>query len=437
MNPYEFIHQLTWEDLPGAVQGQARRCLLDTLGSAIAGRKTEMSRITHDLAALAFGGSGAWLWQDGRQVSPPGAALANAMTIDSFDIHDGHKLVKGHAGAAVVPALFATLKSDAGSTISGKELLTSLVVGYEIALRAGIALHATACDYHTSGAWNALGCAAVTSRRLRLPPAQIREALGIAEYFGPRSQMMRDIEFPTMVKDGSGWGAMTGVSAGLLAAGGFTGAPAVTVEGAEVAETWADLGSRWRILETYFKPYAVCRWAQPAIAAALGLVEGHRLEARQIQRIIVHSFYEATCLNCRRPQNTEEAQYSLPFPLAAVLFHGKLGVEELIGANLTNPAILALSEAVELIPDPALSAQFPSRRFARVEIHTSSGEIFTSKETEATWEPSDPPCDAALLEKFRWLAATHYAEGETQALETSIWNCADLSDCQELAQLLR
>ncbi len=436
MNPYEFIHALTWEDLPEAVRRQARRCLLDTVGTAIAGRKTELSRITHDFAALAFGGSGAWLWQDGRQVSPPGAALANAMTINSFDIHDGHKLVKGHAGAAVVPALFATLSLQTGEPISGKELLTSLVVGYEIALRAGIALHATACDYHTSGAWNALGCAAVTSRRLDLGPSLTRQALGIAEYHGPRSQMMRDIEFPTMVKDGSGWGAMSGVSAGLLAAGGFTGAPAITIEGADVAVYWADLGSRWRILETYFKPYAVCRWAQPSIVAALTLLKEHHLDVRQITRIRVHTFYQATCLTCHRPKNTEEAQYSLPFPLAAALVHGKLGVEELIGENLHDPALLALSDSIELIHDPALSAQFPERRFARLELHTRSGKVYTSKETEPNWEPSDPPTDGELLEKFRWLSATRYSELEIQALEALLWNCENLIDSKELVDVV-
>ena len=46
-----------------------------------------------------------------------------------------------------------------------------------------------------------------------------------------------------MVKDGSGWGAMTGVSAAMLAGAGFTGAPAVTAGAAEVAETWSDLGT--------------------------------------------------------------------------------------------------------------------------------------------------------------------------------------------------
>src|SRR5207249_1978270 len=109
-------------------------------------------------------------------------ALANGMTIDALDIHDGYKLVKGHAGAAVVPATLATLTLDQQGTVSGRELLTTLVVGYEVALRAGLALHATACDYHTSGAWNALGCAAITARRLELSAEQTRHALGIAEY---------------------------------------------------------------------------------------------------------------------------------------------------------------------------------------------------------------------------------------------------------------
>ncbi len=120
------------------------------------------------------------------------------------------------------------------------------------------------------------------ARWLKLSEAQTREAIGIAEYHGPRSQIMRVVDHPTMVKDGSGWGAMAGLSAAYLAADGFTGAPALTWEADAVADIWADVGSRWRILEQYFKAYPVCRWAQPAIEAALTLAArarsdgGHR-----------------------------------------------------------------------------------------------------------------------------------------------------------------
>ena len=84
--------------------------------------------------------------------------------------------------------------------------MTRLVIGYEIATRAGLALHASVSDYHTSGAWNALAAAAIGARALKLDADWTRHALGIAEYNGPRSQMMRCIDHPTMVKDGSGWG---------------------------------------------------------------------------------------------------------------------------------------------------------------------------------------------------------------------------------------
>ena len=214
---------------------------------------------------------------------------------------DGHPLAKGHAGAAIVPATLATIPLKNSVPVIGVEMLTTLVIGYEVALRAGVALHATACDYHTSGAWNALGSAAVAARRLGLKHEKTRHALGIAEYHGPRSQMMRCIDHPTMLKDGSGWGAMAGVSAAYLANESFTGAPALTIEAEEVKGYWEELGQNWRMTDQYFKPHAVCRWAQPAIEAALMLQQTHRLSPGNINRIQVHTFHEAVRLNRRHP----------------------------------------------------------------------------------------------------------------------------------------
>ncbi|MGH2521473.1 MAG: MmgE/PrpD family protein, partial [Anaerolineales bacterium] len=421
MNILEFIHELTWNDLPGSVRHQALRCLLDTLGAGIGGRTTDLSRIVHDFAALAFGGRGAHLWQDGREVSPPGAALANGMTVDALDIHDGHMLTKGHAGAAIVPAALAILNLGQGK-VSGQELLILLVAGYEVAIRAGVALHATVSDYHTSGAWNALGCAALTARRLGLNAEATRHALGIAEYHGPRSQMMRCIDYPTMLKDGSGCGAMAGVSAGMLAAGGFTGAPAITVEAANVAHFWTDLGTTWHVLDQYFKPHATCRWAQPAAEGALAIQHAHQLRPDDIARIRVTTFYEATQLNHPRPATTEEAQYSLPFPVAAALFHHGLGPAALSGQALHDEAVLSLADRVELAEDPALSARFPAERVARVRVETTEGQYFELEEVKPRWEASAPPTDEELRAKFRWLAAGQLPQARAEALEGSIWN---------------
>jgi 2-methylcitrate dehydratase PrpD len=435
MRIVEFIHELRWEQLPEAARHQARRCLLDTLGAGLGGRTTDLARIVHDFAALAYAGRGARLWQDGREVSPPGAALANGMTVDALDVHDGHVLTKGHAGAALVPAALASLSLGPGP-VSGRELLTMLVAGYEVALRAGMALHATACDYHTSGAWNALGCAAMTARRLGCGLEATRHALGIAEYHGPRSPMMRCIEHPTMLKDGSGWGAMTGVSAAMLAGQGFTGAPALIVEAPDVAGHWADLSQTWRLTEQYFKPQAVCRWSQAPMEGALALQRRHGFQPDAIRRIRVATFHEAAQLRCPRPRTTEEAQYSLAYPVAAALFYGSVGPAALTGSALQFEPVLRLADRVEVVEDPTLNARFPAERVAHVLIETDDGACFELRDVTPRWNESDPPTDQDLRDKFLGLAHARLAPPRAAALADALWHCADLPDAGELAHLL-
>jgi len=432
MDVINFIHETNWTDLPGEVRRQARRCLLDTLGAGISGSRTRLSHIINNFAASAFGGRGAYLWLDGREVSPPGAALANGMTIDSLDIHDGHPLTKGHAGAAIVPATLATIPIKQSVQVTGAEMLTTLIIGYEIALRAGMALHATARDYHTSGAWNALGSAAAAARRLGLSSEKTRHALGVAEYHGPRSQMMRCIDYPTMLKDGSGWGAMAGVSAAYLAKDSFTGAPALTIEDGEAKQYWDDLGEDWHMAGQYFKPHAVCRWAQPAIEAALKMQLTHQLSPENVNRIKVHTFHEAVRLSSQHPHSTEEAQYSLPFSLAAVLVHGQLGALELGDESLTNVAVLKISEIIELIEDNVFSSRFPAQRFARVIIETKDGERYDSGEVEARWDAENPPSDEELIEKFHWLVQPVLPDNRASEVEKMIWQCSELPDASDL-----
>ncbi len=406
MSAVAFIHDLRFEHLPGAVVAQAKRCCLDLIGVAAAGTGTDLSRIARGFAARQMGagegGRGARMLFDGRRVGAAGAAYAGASTIDAFDAHDGHPLTKGHAGVAVLPALLGVV--DGGRPVDGREFLTGLTLGYEIAIRAGIALHASACDYHTSGAWNALGCAAVAARLLGLDADETRHALGIAEYHGPRSQMMRCIDHPTMLKDGSGWGAFAGVSAAYLAADGFSGAPAITVEAEEHAALFADLGARWRILELYFKPHPVCRWAQPAIEAAETLLHRHAIAPERIASVRVDTFAAGVRLGVRPPATTEEAQYAIGFPLAAMLARRRLGAAEITGEGLRDEAVLAMGRRIVLREDEAFSRRFPAERVAVVAIELAEGPTVTSEPTTARGDPERPLSDAELGSKFQELA---------------------------------
>jgi 2-methylcitrate dehydratase PrpD len=421
----DFIHGLRFEDLPAAVVAQAKRCVLDLLGVALVGLETDLSRIVRNHAVRHMGvgeGRGARLLFDGRPASVPGAAYAGASTIDAFDAHDGHPLTKGHAGVAVLPAALALFDGEGLS--DGREFLTALVLGYEVAIRAGIALHGSVPDYHTSGAWNALGCAAVGARLLGLSADATRHALGIAEYHGPRSQMMRCIDHPTMLKDGSGWGAFAGLSAAYLAADGFTGAPAITVETPEQAALWLDLGRRWRILEIYFKPLPVCRWAQPAIEAAVSLMRANAVDPDRIETVEVETFDAAVRLGTRPPATTEEAQYALGFPLAAALAWGRLEAGEITGAGLRDRRTLRLLSRIRLAERADFTRRFPAERAAAVKITLEDGTVLASAPTVARGDAEAPLEDGELRAKFRSLASA-LPGGVCAALELAVERLAD------------
>jgi 2-methylcitrate dehydratase PrpD len=403
-----FIHELEFADLPADVVQQARRCLLDLIGVAAGGRSTQLAEIACRFASQQMGGANrsARILFDGRSASPTGAAFAGAAMIDALDAHDGHALTKGHAGAALLPALLAMSDAEraAVNTLAdGGEFLTILVLGYEIAIRAGIALHASAADYHTSGAWNALGCAAMGARLLGLNGQQTAEALGTAEYHGPRSQMMRCIDHPTMVKDGSGWGALAGVSAAYLAADGFTGAPAATMSD-EHSAVWSDLGHRWRILELYFKPEPICRWAQPATEAVRQLQIAHHIDPRSINEVTIETFDAAVRLGTRMPATTEEAQYAIGYPVAVMLARGHVGPEDVASDALRRDDIARLCEKIRLVNRPEFTTRFPKERVAVVSIGTGIGQTLTSAETAARGDPERALNDREIEEKFHAMA---------------------------------
>jgi len=437
-----FVRDLDFGDLPADVVAQAQRCLLDLIGVAAAGSRTRASAIANGYAATQMCGADrdARILFDGRRASLAGAAFAGASTIDALDAHDGHPLTKGHAGAAILPAILAVIdgaqSGEPAAGVDGRELITSLVLGYEIATRAGISLHATVADYHCSGSWNALACASVSARLLTLDAAWIRDALGVSEYFGPRGQMLRSCNAPTMVKDGTGWGAHVGISAALLARDGFTGAPALTVEGEKAREFWGDLGSRWRIREQYFKAYPVCRWAQPAVEAALALQRAHRFAAEDVGALSVETFREAVELGSARTvaATTEDAQYSLRQPIAAALVFGDIGPLEVSAPRLADPRVLRLQQAMAVHEDAAFSRLFPAERWARVRVTLADGRTLASEPHVARGSAENPLSDADLVGKYRNYAEPVLGKARAARIEHAVHRLS--GERADLAELL-
>lgn len=394
-------------DIPQSALEMAATLLVDTLGVAAGATDMASARMarTHAHRFLAAGApkDAATMLFDGRQASIVGASFAAATQIDNLDAHDGYNPTKGHIGCAVVPALcaFAERQPD----LSGRDALAALVMSYEVSARAGITLHDTVSDYHTSGAWNALGVAALGARLRHLSPTMLRHALGIAEYHGPRSQMMREIATPTMLHDGSGMGALAGAMAVLLAEDGFEGAPAITVEAADVAHHWADLGTHWTIMDNYIKPYPICRWAHAAIDALGQIMQEAGLSDQDIAKVDVRTFAQAAALFPGLPDTTSQAQYSLPFALAVRLVHGRIGPNHITEAGLTDTNVAQALSKIDITEDPRHSERFPLGRWSDVTVHTHDGRVLPSGDVHARGGPEAPMTMAEIEAKFHVMAA--------------------------------
>ena len=420
-------------DPPEPVMAFAATLLLDTLGVGAGAASIEAGRIARDHAVRFHAAPApqdrATLLFDGRQTGLPGAAFALGSQIDNLDAHDGLNPTKGHIGCAVVPALCAFAEHH--PQLSARDALLAMVMAYEVAARAAMALHGSVSDYHTSGAWNALGVAALGCRLRGHGAETLRHALGIAEYHGPRSQMMREIANPTMLHDGSGMGALVGAMAVLLAEDGFTGAPAITVE--DAPGIWADLGQRWTVPENYIKPYPICRWAHAALDALAGLMAQHTVHAEDVARIEVGTFAQAAALFPGMPETTSQAQYSLGFALATMLVRGGIGPEEVTGAALRDPQVARILPHITITEVPRHSARFPAARWSDVTLMLTDGQVLRSGDVHARGGPEAPMDIAETKAKF-----THFSKslGASRVAELWSWRAALQSPDRPFADLL-
>jgi 2-methylcitrate dehydratase PrpD len=451
MNGHEltahFVAETRWEDLPAAVQRKARMCFADGLGAAIAGTLTNVSRISADYAAEAWGGDQATIFRHepgrgliGMRASMAGAAFANGNAANGLDLDDSARYAYGHAGAQIFPTALAVAEA---LDRSGAEMLTAMVVGYEVAHRIGRCWHASHDIYQACGSWGSVACAAVAANLMRLTPEQAGHALGIAEYHAGNLPMMRDVDDPGMVKHGIGWGATTGVAAAGLAARGYTGIP--TLLTFPEYQEWAhDIGQNYLMVEgVAWKParYACCGWAHAGVEGARRLVQEHCIAVDDIARIVVAGSNSTVRLGTRLPTTTEEAQFNQAWPLAAMLADGEIGPAQMLEARLADPRIRALAAKVQVVEDAEMERLCrlfeqgdPAGRFAsKVTITLRDGRSFDSGLVDGGLRFPQPDWDEARMgDKFRWVVGFVLAEARIDALLTILWRLEQVQSACEL-----
>jgi len=399
--------------VPDPVARHVRTRVLDTLAATTAGYRFDGGRVARTVSAAVGAGDAATILDgSGDRLSLEGATLANATAANVLDVDDGHRAVKGHPAATVVPPALAAAEAE-GATVGA--FLDAVLVGYELGVRAGIAMHETSDFYSGSGSWGALGAAVAVARLRGLDDASFANALSTAAYHAPRTPIMRGVERPGMTKDGIGWGAMVGAASVRMAAHGFTGSGTVFDDGG-----WLDsLGEEYFVASGSLKPYPCCRWAQPGVDAARTLVREHGLAAADVEAIAVYTFEEAMHLETRRPNSVEAAEYSYPYPVAATVVRGQFTPAALRPAVRTAPTVLDLADRVTMLEDDELNARFPEECLARVSLATSEG-TFSSQVTRPRGARDRPLTTAEWRKKAESLLGPTVDEEAAAPVEATL-----------------
>lgn len=430
----QYVLEERLERMPAAVVAQGKRCLLDLMGATLGGCRSRGAEVLTGFILETLGGPPeATILRTGKRASAPAAALANGFMANALDIDDGYRAIMGHPGAVVFPAILA-LGERIGA--SGAALLEAQIVGYEVGIRAGLLVprHYGGVN-HCSGSWGGIGTAAACGRLLGLEAERLGQALGIAECHAPLLPTLREVGHPAMTKDGMAWGAFVGLSAALLAERGFTGIPCLFGE-ARPDSPVATLGDRYEVLGIYFKPYPCCRWFQPAIAGVLELRARHGLRPEEIARIEVATFHAALDARVRTPRNQEEAEYSLPYCVAAAAVHGDLGREQVSDGGWEDPRVLDMAGRVEFVLAPDLDARFPAEALARVTVETRDGHRYAAGPLPARGDVGNPLTPAELRAKYFRLTEGVLSRAAAEALAVAVDRIEAMKDVRALIELL-
>lgn len=415
----DYIINTRYEDLPSDVVEFTKICILDYFSSAIAGSDQEAIRKIDDLVN-EMGGEPQAALVTGGKTSVTQAALLNGAAshiVEQDDIHKGSII---HAATVVIPAALAIAE---WKKLSGKELITAVVIGYEVCYRIGEAVTPSHYYYwHNTATCGTFGAAAATSKLLQLNREQIIHALGSA---GTQAAGLWEfIEDGAMSKQlHPGKAAMNGVISALLAEKNFTAAKRI-LEGKrgffeamseeyDVTKVTNNLGQHFKILENAFKIHASCRHTHHAMDLMIDLAKERDIPLDYIERINVKTYQVAIDITDNATPDTQyAAKFSLQFCTALALLTGDGGLDAFNKESLWDEDIRKLMNRVKVSVDPEVNSQYPDKWGAIVEVKLTTGEWITKKTDFPKGDPENPVSKEDLLNKFKTLTKSLSAEAQ-------------------------
>ena len=421
--------RLSFGDLPADVVEATKRRVMDVIGLALAGARTDFGRSTRSAAVAMSPPGPCRILGTGDRVGATSAAFANAAFAQALEFDDTHNESIVHMSSPAVAAALALselaaavrLKPDTTERrpVSGPDLIAAIAVGNEISCRVGSVAPGQfhRLGFHPTGLFAPFGVCYLACRLLGVGAATMGQGAGIAGSFsagllecwvdGTQSKFVH-----------SGWAAQSGMAAAFLAQAGMTG-PLTVFEGRfglfashlhdpeaprDFDRIVGALGTRWESRNASFKPFPAAHVLHPYIGALLRLRKEHRIAASDVEQIdcpvaafIVPIVCEPTDEKLA-PASDSHGRISLQYTLAEVMHFGELGGRAYQASSLMNPEILALARRVRYQVDPEFPG--PGRFKGAVRVLLKDGQSFSEVEEHNRGSAENPMSDRELRAKF-------------------------------------
>lgn len=452
-----FAVQLDIDTLPPQVLEAARTNVFDTLACAVAGSSAAGIREIRELVTLWGGAPQAGALVFGDRLPAHHAAWLNGAMAHARDYDDTHDAAALHAGVSVVPAALAAAELAGGA--SGADFLAGVVAGLETISRLGIAatIGIVESGYMYTPLFGHFAATLAAARVLRLDQASTVNALGIAySQVAGNHQVTRDAALTKRMQPG--FAAMSALISVQLAQKGVRGVQN-TFEGedgffrvylqgrCDRAKLRRGLGETYEFVQLSYKPYPNCRFNHAAIGAALALKARHQIEGDQVRAVRVgvnHQAFEAVCTPDdirRNPRTVVQAQFSIPYTVAAALTDGGVYLSHFAPAAFERADIMALARRVEGHVDADIertSARGVTP--AKVEIEMLDGSSYALQMEFPLGHPSCPMSAADFVQKAAdCFAMAEVALGNTGSvdLKHAVDGLARAEDLSALLGVLR
>lgn len=425
-----FAAALDWEAVPPHVQAIMPVLMIDMFRAAAVGSDKPWTRAAGQAFGSATGADSASLLYAGRRIEAGRAAFINGTAAGGLDWDDSHVAAIIHPGVCIWPAALAAAEI-AGA--SGRELLTAVLAGYEVAIRVGMSIQPehSLRGFQGTPTCGALGAAVACARLFRLPAERLRDALGIAATFAcGLSQFF--VSGSDIKRFHAGKAAANGIEAALLARAGLTG-PRDAIEGSQgfgrafsdrfdPSTAVKDLGRHFPTEWVSLKPHAGSVRMQAAIEGAAMLARaGARIEQVASMELGVHGAMMSK-LAANRPVDYQQAQLSTPFAAAMAVAlaprrEGPLALSvDDFEQYLDDPAIRDLSARTRCVVDARVEALTTAEAVpARVTITMKDGSRVEQFVQHPKGCPQNPITADEVVQRFAAIAAPRFGAGPVDA----------------------